>query len=203
VAAKTPTEILAATISAAQSATSVQVTSSTNAGGEKITLDATYSKQDSHARISLLGIDFETIRLGDTLYVKGTPAFDAQLERALGLKVPRNTWLKGPTTGALAQLAGFTEMKTELPVLLSSGGTITKGATTKIHGQPAIELEKHAKLYTGALYVATTGKPYPILLRKTTKETGETTFTDWNKPVTVDPPSTAIDISKLEHTKGG
>jgi hypothetical protein len=46
------------------------------------------------------------------------------------------------------------------------------------------------------------GRAYPLLMRKTGQETGETKFTDWNKPVAVDPPANAVELSQLEHTVG-
>ena len=68
-------------------------------------------------------------------------------------------WLKGPASGVLGQVGSFTDMDRELPLILGSRGALTKGPTTTIQGQPAIELKEAAKLYTGTLYVATTGRP--------------------------------------------
>ena len=73
-------------------------------------------------------------------------------------------------------------MNREVPLILSARGPLTKGATVKVKGQSAIELKEAAKLYTGALYVATTGQPYPLLLRKSGRETGQTTFTRLERP---------------------
>ncbi len=165
-------------------------------------MNASLAKTASHAQISFLGIGFEAIRTGNTIYVKGNPAFDARLGSVLGIKIPPNTWLKGPATGTLAQAGAFTNINSELPLLLAGRGTVTKGATTKINGEPAIELKQAQKLYTGTLYVATTGQPYPILLRKTGRETGQTTFTAWNDPITVTPPTNATNINQLEHKTG-
>jgi hypothetical protein len=198
VASKPASEILAAARAAAQSATSVRITSSSNVGKAKLTLDASLAKENARAQLSLLGIDVEAIRIGDTLYIKGNRAFDARLQSTLGVKVPSGVWLKGPASGVLGQVGAFTSMNREVPLILGARGPITKGATTRINGQPAIELKETAKLYTGTLYVATTGNPYPIQLRKTGRETGQTTFTAWNDPVTVSAPANAVEISQLK-----
>lgn len=41
-------------------------------------------------------------------------------------------------------------------------GTVSKGARVKLGGQPTITLKLTRKLYTGTLYAATTGQPYPL-----------------------------------------
>jgi hypothetical protein len=203
VAAKPAIQILAATRVAAQSASSVRITGRSSAGGATLTLSASLAKDRGHARISLFGIGVEAIRVGDTLYIKGNRVFDTRLERTLGVKVPVGAWLKGPASGPLGRFGSFTDMNRELAIILSGRGPITKGARVKLDGQPAIKLKETAKLYTGALYVATTGQPYPIKLLKSGRETGQTVFSGWNEPVTVSPPANAIDISQLQHAKKG
>jgi uncharacterized protein involved in outer membrane biogenesis len=48
------------------------------------------------------------------------------------------------------------------------------------------------------LYVAATGKPYPVALIGGKKDqSGTITFDDWNKSVSLSAPSSAIDISKF------
>ncbi len=173
-----------------------------SAGGAKLTLDASLAKDQAHAQLSLLGISVEAIRIGDTLYIKGNRAFDTRLESTTGAKVPPGVWLKGPADGVLGQVGTFTDMNREVPLILEARGPLTKGAAVKVNGQPAIEVKETAKLFAGTLYVATTGQPYPLLLRKAGRETGQTTFSDWNGSITVDPPADAIDISQLEHKAG-
>jgi hypothetical protein len=202
VASKPASEILAATTAAAQSASAVHVIASSKImNGRPFKLDAILAKHRAHARVSLLGLSFEVIRDGDTLYVKGSQAFAARLRSVLGIKVPADKWLKS-TTSTLAQLGSFTDMSKELPALLSGSGPVSKGARVKIDGRPAMTLKERRKLYIGTLYVATTGNPYPLKLTKTGREAGQTTFTDWNDPVTVTPPANAVDIAQLQYRKG-
>jgi hypothetical protein len=199
VASKPAGQILAASRAAAQSASSVHITSSSAVRRSKFTLVASLAKNQGHARISLLGIGVEAIRSGGTLYVKGNRAFDARLQSTVGVKVPPGVWLRGPASGVLGQVGSFTDMKREVPLILGGRGPVTKGTSVKINGQPAITVKETAKLYTGTLYVATTGKPYPIELIKTGRETGQTTFSGWNDPVSVSAPANAVEISQLQH----
>jgi hypothetical protein len=198
-ASKSAAEILAATRAAAQSAGSVLITNRSSVGKTKATLDASLARDQGHARVAFPGTSFEAIRTGNTLYVKGNRAFDAQLERGLGVKVPHGVWLKGSASGPLAQLGSIANIKNELPLLLGGQGALRKGSATKINGQPAIELKQEHKLYTATLYVSTTGKPYPIVRRTTGHQSGQTTFTGWNDPVSVTAPGNAVELSQLQH----
>jgi hypothetical protein len=199
VASKSASEILAASIAAAKSASSVRLTtSSSGLGTTKLTLNASLAREKGQARLSFLGIVVEAIRLDDTLYIKGNAASDARLESVMGVKIPPGTWLKGPSSGVLAQVGSFADMTKELPLILSRGSGLSKGATAKFDGQSAIALKETAKLYTGTLYVATTGEPYPIKLIKHGRETGQTTFSGWNDPVSVSAPANAVEISQLK-----
>jgi hypothetical protein len=207
VATKSATQILVATKTAAENATSVHlITRSRITHGGPVSINASLAKDKGHVTLALLGMRMQVIRDGEAVYLTGNQTFAARTGAVLGLKIPANTWLKGPAKGMLAQTGAVTNITTELPVILSGSGKVTKDTTTKINGQPAIALKLVRKLYTGTLYVATTGEPYPLKLIKTAtkagpSESGQTTFTDWNQPVTVTPPANAIDITQLQHLK--
>jgi hypothetical protein len=202
IATKPPAEILAAARTSASGASSVHVTLKASVGKAKATLDGSLAREQSYVQMSEFGRSFEMIRDGTVLYVRGNRVFDAGLEEALGVKIPRYTWLKGTTTGALGQLSSITNPAQELAVILTGSGQLAKAHAAKIDGQPAIAVRQARKLSTATLYVATTGKPYPLQLRKIGTESGQTTFTDWSKPVHIDPPAKAVEISQLPKTGG-
>jgi hypothetical protein len=205
VASKSAAEILAAATSAAQQASSVHIHSRSANGPLTLALDMRYTKNGAQGSISLFGLHYQLIRVGDTLYVSGNRRFYQELAQTLSghaatavAKLPAGTWLKttagkGPASG----LGGVTEMNSELALILGRGTPVAKGAETTVNGQRAIELKQAAKLYTGSLFIAMTGKPYPVVQRKTGRETGETSFSDWNQPVTFTPPANATEISRL------
>jgi hypothetical protein len=194
VASKNASEILAAAKAAAQSATAVHVESLAAQGALTLKQNLDLARDGGHAHITGLGVDFEVIRIANTLYLKGNPA----LYQRLGItpaRVPKGAWIKTPANSRqFAQLGAFTDLKSEVDRLISSTGPITKGATTTTNGQKTIELKNSGKLYTGALYIATTGNPYPIQTSKTGRETGHTTLTNWNQPVSLSAPSKTISI---------
>jgi hypothetical protein len=200
IASKTPAEILAASRVAATSATSVHIISSASEGPLRATLNAQLTASSGRAQVSLLGLTFEVIRIGKTIYLKGSPS----VYRRLGIttKIPQGTWLEAPANGQLAQIAAFTNLNGELNrILPAHNDTLTKGTTTTLNGQHALQLNTTAKLFKGTLYITTTGKPYPIKLTKHGRETGQATFTNWNKPTTLNPPTNTITLNQLEHKR--
>ncbi len=200
IASKSAAEILAASRTAAEHASSVHVLSNDSQGRLSLTTNLELAQNGGRATLSFLDLGYEVIHIGDTLYFKGSRALYARLFGAGDSHVPQGTWLKaGANTSTLAGLAGLTDLASRLDLLLRSSGPLTKGATTRVDGQPAIELKAAAKLFTGSLYIATTGKPYPIELVKHGRETGQTSFTDWNQPIKLSAPADAVDLGKLEH----
>ncbi len=201
VAAKSPSEILATSTAAAQAASSVRVADSAGAGPAALTLNLQLTGDGGRARVSLLGLAFEEIRIANTLYVKGSPAFYSRLARVehlrSPLRVPRGTWLKAPANGRLAQLAAFTR-RSELALILRATGTLSEGAASTVDGQKVIELKEAAKLFTGSLFIASTGQPYPIEIVKRGKESGQITFSGWDRPVTLTAPANAVELTGLE-----
>jgi hypothetical protein len=197
IASKTPAEILAASRAAATSATSVHVVSNASEGPLTATLNAQLISNGGRAQVSLLGLAFEVIRIGKTIYVKGSPSVYKRL--GITAKVPNGAWLEAPAGGQLDQLAAFTDLTGELNrILPARNDVLARGASTTLDGQHALELNATAKLFKGTLYIATTGKPYPIKLVKHGRETGQSTFSEWNKPITLNPPANTIKLSQLE-----
>jgi hypothetical protein len=194
IASKGASEILAAARNAVASARSVHVESQAAQGPLTLKQNLDLARDGGHAHISGLGIDFEVIRTGNTLYIKGSPVFYQHLG-ITPTRVPKGAWIKTTASSRqFGQLGAFTDLKSEVDRLISSAGPITKGATTTTNGQKTIELKNSGKLYTGALYIATTGNPYPIQISKTGRETGHTTLTNWNRPVSLSAPSKTISI---------
>ncbi|HUB36504.1 MAG TPA: hypothetical protein VL972_06735 [Solirubrobacteraceae bacterium] len=211
VTTKPAAQILAAATNAAHHANSVQITSKINEG-----------KLHSSMRLQIVGTEggsaqtsrgsrsSETIRVGGTVYRKVGPVLARQIAQATGAHVPVGSWVKAPASNAQIATSSFlTEPDGELLFLLRIPAlSLTKGAITTVNGQKAIELKTKGKLYTGEIYIAATGTPYPIEIVKQPSgkgiETSHTTFTNWNRPIRLSlPPANAIDLSQLQQRKAG
>jgi hypothetical protein len=204
-ASKTPAAILTASRTAADTAHSVHVLSddTQDKGRLSLTLELELTDNGGRAKLSLLGFDYEALRIANTLYIKGNTAFYRRLLHTKSPHVPDGAWLKTPTdTTTLTGVTALTNLSRELRVLLTNSTPLTKGATTTIHRQTTIELEEkpiEPKATGRKLYIATTGKPYPIQIIKHGAENQQTTFTGWNQPITLSTPANTIELTKLEH----
>jgi len=202
VASKSASQILTASKAAADSASSVNVASKSSVGPLSLTLNLDLARDGGRAQVTVGTLSFEVIRTGNTLYLKGNPVFDQSLLTTTGLHAPQGKWLKTPVNSTrLAQLASVTDLSGELGRVLTSPGPISKGATTTVNGQKTIELKEAARLFSGSLYVATTGKPYPLQIVKSGREIGQTTFSGWNEPVSLTAPPNATASSQPGHER--
>jgi hypothetical protein len=206
VASKPASEILAASATAAKSASSVRISSETRTGPVTSTFKLELGRSSGRAIYSFLGMRFEVLRTGGAVYLRGNKRFRERLGYKLGgqegataaVKLPTGIWIEVPAgNDSLPELRELTSISASIARILR-GGPFTKGPETTIEGQKAVTLKKAAKLYTGLLYIATTGEPYPIQLVKQSRQTGKIAFTGWNEPITLSAPTNTVDIRTLE-----
>jgi hypothetical protein len=192
-AAKTADQIIADAQAAALGATAVHVFGSGGAG-LVVNLHLVAGK-GGEGRMTANGLTFEIIRIGGSAYFKGDATFWRQFGGGAAATLLKGRWLKAPAaTGRLASLTPLTDVAKLFTGILATHGTLAVGKETTIGGRPAIGIVDTSK--GGTLYVATTGKPYPIALRKS--GSGAITFDQWDKPVTLTAPSNPVDISQLK-----
>lgn len=176
VASGTAQEILNASVAAAKQADSVTVHADTKVTrSASLQLDMRLTRDAGAGKVVALGNEFQLVRVGGSLYVKAPAAFYRRL--GVAKTPPAGTWLKLPASTALSQFADLAGTATRL---LSTSGSVTKGALTTLDGEPVIELKTTGNLYTGRLYVKTTGEPYPVKLTKQGRETARISFSGWN-----------------------
>jgi hypothetical protein len=196
-ASKSPSEIVAAAQTAADSASSVHVAGSIVNGHTPITLDMELaSGTGGRGRLSENGVSFELIEVGGYVYIKGSQAFYSHVAGAAAAQLLQGKWLKASASNrTFASLTSLTDLRKLLDSTLASHGALTKGATSTVEGQQAVAIKDATR--GGTLYVATTGTPYPLRLAKGGNSGGEIAFNRWNKPVTLKAPANAVDLGQL------
>jgi hypothetical protein len=200
VAAKSPSEIIAAAKSAADGAHTVHVSGSTVTAGTPITLDLSLvAGKGGRGRIAENGLSFELIELEGTIYIKGSAAFYKHFAGAAAAQLLQGKWLKAPATSAsFAGLSSLIELHKLLDAALaSSDKTLMSTGTRTVKGQAVVGVKDTAQGET--IYVATTGKPYPVAATKSGASGGTIAFAEWDKPVTLTAPTNAVDIEQLQH----
>jgi hypothetical protein len=203
VASKSPEEIVTEAKTAADSASSVHVAGSVNSSGSPVTLDLNLaSGKGATGQISQNGSTFKIVIDGGTAYISGSDAFYRKLGGSAAAQLLAGKWLKISTsTPEFASFGSLTNMRKLLDTVLVGHGTLQKGSTTTIGGQQAIAVNDTTR--GGTLYVATTGKPYPLQISKSGSEAGKITFDNWDEPVTITPPSSSVNLSELKSLAGG
>ncbi len=196
-AAKTPAQIAVDVLAATKDATAVHVSGSGTTGGSPLSLDLhLVAGTGGEGHITLSGLSFDIIRIGSKAYFKGGPAFLKHYGGTVAAQLFKGKWFVAPAdSGDFASFTPLTDLAQLTQAIVSSHGKLAKGAETTINGQPAIAIDDTTQ--GGTLYVATTGKAYPLELKAGSGNTGTIDFTDWDQPETLTAPKGAIDYSKL------
>ncbi|HEX4520891.1 MAG TPA: hypothetical protein VH063_15025 [Gaiellaceae bacterium] len=192
----TPQQILVQMKQAVAGASSVHIVGGGTSDGSTLTLDLQLVAGTGGAgHISVGGLSFDVVKIGPKLYFKGEQAF---LKRYAGTAASlfAGRWFEVST--AVPQFASFASLTNIVKLtnnIVASAGTLTKGSTTTIDGQPALAIVDSGN-GGGTLYVATTGPAYPLELDPA-RGKGGIKFTDWDQPVTLKAPANPLDFAKL------
>lgn len=202
VASKSAEQLVSESKAVADAASSVHVAGALESGGSPVTLDLNLvAGKGAQGELSQNGASFKLILVGGTAYISGSPAFYRSLGGAAAAQLFDGKWLKASaTTGEFASFSQLADMRKLIDSTLTSHGALTKGATTVVNGQKAIAITATTK--DGTLYVASTGKPYPVQLSKGGSESGKITFDRWNQPVTITAPANSVDLAELKAAGG-
>jgi hypothetical protein len=198
VAEKSPAAIIAATKTAADGAKSVHVSGSLVSGGSPITLDMNLlAGKGGRGQLSQDGLSFELVEVGGTVYIKGSPAFYKHIGGSAAAQLLQGKWLKAPASSAdFASLGQLTNLRSLVDQTLSDHSSLSKSGTTTVNGQKVVGITDKSK--GGTLYIAATGKPYPVEIAKSGSGTGSITFDRWDEPLTLSAPANAIDVAALQ-----
>jgi hypothetical protein len=197
-ASKSATEIVAAAARATEAASSVHIVGQQSSGGMPVTLDLyLQSGKGGQGMISEKGLTFEVIVLNGTTYIKGPSSFYKQIAGNAAARLFQGKWLKAPSSNKeLAQLGSLTDLHKLIGAALTGHEALARGSTATVNGQKAIAVRDTTK--GGTLYVALGGQPLPLEISKTGSEAVQMSFEDWNKPVSIQAPAGAIDLSQLQ-----
>lgn len=157
-------------------------------------LDLVVTKDSSDGRRSAGDTSLRTRVVDGAIYIRSdadywTQAFNAKKAKRIG-----NKWVTGDLSNP--KLKSFKQTSTMAPVMrqfLRTQGDVEVGDVGVSQGQPAVPVSSDV----GTLWVATTGKPYPLLITSAPEqaEVSEVDFTDWDKKVVIKAPPKKNTIS--------
>jgi hypothetical protein len=197
-ASKPAVRVLADAKAAATSASSAHVSGKLASNGTRITLDLSLARdKGAKGSVSVNGLGFDLVKIGDTAYVKGSDAFYRHFAGPTVAQLIHGKWVKAPTTSkqfrSFAALASVSGIFAEIGA--NHGRLVNDGKTTYA-GQPVVVIRDVSD--GSKLYVAATGKPYPVAIAGGRRnQSGTVAFSDWNEPVSLSAPSGALDVSQF------
>ncbi|MGE5617435.1 MAG: hypothetical protein ACM3UX_00710 [Candidatus Woesearchaeota archaeon] len=196
VAAKPPNAIVQEANNAIASASSVHVTGSISNNSIPLTLDLSLvSGKGGTGVLSEGGLMFRVITVGQDVYIQGTPAFWSHFAGPAVARKLDGQWLRAPASSQFAPIAALTNQQLLFGKVLLSHGRLKKVGTSTVNGQKVVGVQDSTA--GGTLYVAATGKPYPVEVVKRGSGAGRIVFDHINRPVALKPPAHFRDLSQL------
>lgn len=198
VESKSPKQIVTIAQETAEAAKSVHVTGLVNTTEGKLALDLRLTPgEGAQGTISQGPLSVEIVQLNGTAYIKGSTAFYQRFAGNEAARLLQGKWLKAPaSTAEFAPLVSLAKVHRLFTSALGPLATFSKAGTKTIKGQKVVAVRDNFK--GGYLYVATTGKPYPVEIARPGSSGGTIHFGEWNAPISLKAPSNSIDISKLK-----
>jgi hypothetical protein len=201
ITSKSADQILTTAVAAAESAKSVHVAGSITSGGQSIGLNLSIVQgKGATGTISEGSASFKLIDVGGNFYMQPDQAFLLKFAKTkAAADLFKGKWLRGSSTDAnFASFGELTSIKTLMGSLTQAHGTLSKGGTSTLGGQPVIALNSTKG---GTMYVATTGQPYPLQVSKNSgSQNGKVTFSDYNKAFAITAPANSISIEQLSNS---
>ena len=196
VAAKSPDAILAAATNAVSDVKSVHIAGSVVSGGTPLTFDLNLAGgRGGSGQIALNGLRAQLIVINNTVYMNASDGFWRHFANPAAAQLFHGRWLKAPATGQFAGVAQLADVQRIFSGFRNGHGKLAKGSTSTVDGTKVIAVNDTTQ--GGTLYVATTGKPYPIEVSKTGTGGGRVVFDRYDQPVSLTPPASSIDLTRL------
>ncbi len=196
VASESPQKILNDSLAAANGLRSVHAAGAVNSGGQHIALDLQLvGGVGGRGAITLGGLTFKLVGLKNYAYMQAPPAvWEKAGAPASAARLLQGKWLRAPATGEFGSVAKLTDIHALFGQLLGQHGKQLKtGGVSTVAGHKVVALKSDQ----GTLYVAATGKPYPIEVVKTGSDGGRIDFDHFNDSVSVSAPANTINVPSV------
>lgn len=204
VAALTAKQIVSKSQTAAKAASSVHVKGTVVSQGESVTIDMRLKKGvGAKGTVAVGNSPVEILRIGDAAYLKASKEFWTQVANAAVGAQLADKYVKGSTKDStFSSFVSFTDLNAMFDSIFDTSSTsLTKVDGKTIGGRKTVGVKDPDPQSGGILYVATTGKPYPMLIQSdtTSADKGSVSFDEWDQDVTLTTPPAdqVLDISQL------
>jgi hypothetical protein len=196
VASEAPQKILSDSLAAAKGLKSVHAAGTVNSGGQHIALDIQLvGGKGGQGQITLNGLSFKLVGLNHYAYMQAPPAvWEKAGAPASAAQQLQGKWLRTPATGSFGSVASLTDINTLFTQLLTQHGKKLKaGGVSTVSGRKVVAVNSDQ----GTLYVAATGKPYPVAIVKAGSDGGRIDFDRFNQAVTLTAPTNTVNLPSV------
>ncbi len=193
IASEPPQKILSDSLVAANGLKSVHAAGTINSGSQHIAIDMQLvGGVGGRGRLSLNGLSFQLVGLGHYAYMQAPPAVWRQAGApAAAARLLQGKWVRAPATGQFASIARLTDIHELFGQLLTQHGQKLKTAgVSTVAGRKVVAVDGDQ----GTLYVAATGRPYPVELFKAGSDGGRLDFDRFNQAIKLSAPTNTIDL---------
>jgi hypothetical protein len=189
-----PADVIDRAYDALASASSVRIKGDMEDKGDKVKMDLRLTSNDEASGwIETEGSRLHIIRIRTQAWIKGRAFLEATGGKEMA-ELVGDRWVKYPggAKGADELTDGMDLKSLAKEFKPDDGGIWVKSGNATMHGLPAIRL----RALDGSLFVARTGKPYP--LRLDAIGPGQVVdFTEYDRKVKLKAPAGALDLEKL------
>lgn len=196
IASESPQKILGDSLAAAKALKSVHAAGTVNSGGQHIALDIQLvGGKGGQGQITLNGLAFKLIGLNHYAYMQAPPAvWEKAGAPASAAQQLQGKWLRTPASGEFGSIASLTDINTLFTQLLTQHGKSLKtGGESTVAGRKVVAVKSDQ----GTLYVAATGKPYPVEISKPGSDGGRIDFDRFNEAVTLMAPTNTVNLPSV------
>ena len=189
---KTGNQVAQDAVNALRQASSAHMVGNAGVSGAPVSFDLTFKGNDTSGQVSTNGTTFSVIKIGDQAYVKGSKATYTSLANAKIAELIGDRWLH--LSGDKA--SSYTSITLgSITASLNSTTWAKAVQQTKLDGKKVVVITNTKD--GSQVYVANTGKPYPLKGQGKTAADGSWAFSDYDKPVTITAPADSINLDEL------
>jgi hypothetical protein len=194
ISSEAPQTIVNDSLAAANGLKSVHAAGTINSGGQQVGIDLQLvGGVGGSGQITMGGLSFKLVGINHYAYLQAPPSvWQKAGAPAATAQQLQDKWLRTPATGQFASVAKLTDIHQLFTQLLSQHGkTLKKGGESTLAGHKVVAVTDDGR---GTLYVAATGKPYPVELVKGGSDGGKIDFDHFNAAVKLSAPSNTINL---------
>lgn len=206
VAALTGDDILKKATDATKAQKSLHLAGNIEDSNSKVDVDVTLQENRAVGRVTTDGKAVEITRIDDALYIRANDDYWSSFGGQAAANLFRGKTVQTTVHNEkFGQVGIFTDRSEFFNQVLSPAGSVTKGDSTDVNGNKAIQLLDKDSGEGGALYVSTTGDPVLLRLDSTgapaESGTAKIDFTYPDTQINPPPADQVVDLDQLQQRK--